>query len=334
LLPQAAQVRRNATHLHARRALDIPQGLARALHQALQVAAVVHVGELVPHFAEGREQGAVAEVVAEGGVHGQAGVDVRGADGEGGLVGPQARDVARGVAAAADQQQGQAEGLGVAHARAVRLDVQVEAAQPVAAQRVGAALQHDGRRPEGRHRGADHVPEQPHVLLVLDPRVQRHVERVVRARVRVRLGPRVRQRARAGEEFLRVVLVKGERHDPVRRPEGLLDPVAVVHVDVDVQHARVRVQQLQDRQHDVVDVAEARRFVLFRVVQPARPVYCDLRLLRRQFARRVQRAARVERAVAVQPVEDGAVVAEVVLRRRLEEGGVRGVEGRYAGGLG
>jgi hypothetical protein len=46
----------------------------------------------------------------------------------------------------------------------------------------------------------------------------------------------------------------------------------VVHVDVDVQHTRVKSQELQDGQHYVVDVAEARRLVGLCVMQPTRPV--------------------------------------------------------------
>ena len=41
-----------------------------------------------------------------------------------------------------------------------------------------------------------------------------------------------------------------------------LHPVAVVNVDVDVEHARVVLEQLKDGQHDVVHVAEPRRFRL------------------------------------------------------------------------
>jgi hypothetical protein len=68
--------------------------------------------------------------------------------------------------------------------------------------------------------------------------------------------------------------VEGGAHDAVGSVECLLDAVAVVDVDVDVEHARVRAEELEDRQDDVVDVAEARGLALFRVVQPAGPVYC------------------------------------------------------------
>jgi len=43
----------------------------------------------------------------------------------------------------------------------------------------------------------------------------------------------------------------------------------VVHVDVDVEHALVFLQQLEDGQHAVVHVAETRCFLSLRVVQAA-----------------------------------------------------------------
>lgn len=72
------------------------------------------------------------------------------------------------------------------------------------------------------------------------------------------------------------VLMEGHGHHPIRGVEGLLDAVAVVHVDVHVQHALVVLQQLQDPEHDVVHVAEARRFGLLGVVEAAAPVDADL----------------------------------------------------------
>ena len=51
-------------------------------------------------------------------------------------------------------------------------------------------------------------------------------------------------------------LMERHGHDPVGRVEGLLDSVAVVDVDVDVEDASVKFQQLQNAQHDVVHVAE------------------------------------------------------------------------------
>lgn len=65
-------------------------------------------------------------------------------------------------------------------------------------------------------------------------------------------------------------------HLPVRQVECLLHTVPVVHVDVDVQHPRVVLEELEDGEHEVVDVAEARGLALLGVVQAARPVDGDV----------------------------------------------------------
>jgi hypothetical protein len=72
--------------------------------------------------------------------------------------------------------------------------------------------------------------------------------------------------------------VERDGHDAVCCVERLLDAVAVVDVNVDVQHARVALQQLEDRKHNVVGVAEPARLALLRVVQAAGPVDRNVRL--------------------------------------------------------
>lgn len=56
------------------------------------------------------------------------------------------------------------------------------------------------------------------------------------------------------------VLVEGDGHDPIGRVKGLLHPVPVVNVNVNVQDARMIFQQLQDGQVNVVDVAKTGSF--------------------------------------------------------------------------
>lgn len=66
----------------------------------------------------------------------------------------------------------------------------------------------------------------------------------------------------AGAGKVLPVLVKGHGHDAVRGVEGLLHSVAVMDVNVDVEHALVVLEQLQNGQHDVIHVAKSRRFAL------------------------------------------------------------------------
>lgn len=76
------------------------------------------------------------------------------------------------------------------------------------------------------------------VRSVVHPVLQRHVQRVILAIARPDIldvpGPR--------KEI--AVLMEGHRHDPIRQVKRLFHPVAVVNVDVDVQDARVELQEL------------------------------------------------------------------------------------------
>jgi len=63
--------------------------------------------------------------------------------------------------------------------------------------------------------------------------------------------------------------VQRKRRHPAIANESTLDTVAVVRVDVHVQHPQPLPAQTQDRQHRVVDVAETARGIRVRVVHAA-----------------------------------------------------------------
>ncbi len=249
---------------------------------------VAVMARLVHALLERREQGVVNEVLTPGRVVRDHLGDLRiSPDGDGCLVGPGSGHVARRIPAPAEQDHGQAQALAVPHTRAVALHPQVEAPEAIAGQRVGAALQGDGGRPVALVDGANDVLEEGLVLFVRDAVLQRHVDGVVGPRVVLVLGAVVLEPARAGKELVRLVLVERDRHDAVGGEEGLLDAVAVMDVNINVQHARVDAQQLQDGEHNVVDVAEARRLGPFGVMQPAAPGNGDVRLVTADLARGV-----------------------------------------------
>ena len=84
----------------------------------------------------------------------------------------------------------------------------------------------------------------------------------------------------------------------------------MVDVDVDVQHPRVVLEQLEDGQHDVVDVAEAGGLALLGVVQPPRPVDDDVVLPSVEPPGAGDAAAGVDLAELVQARENRAVLAD------------------------
>ena len=62
-------------------------------------------------------------------------------------------------------------------------------------------------------------------------------------------------------------------HDAVGVVEGLLDPVSVVDVDIEVEHSVVEGEELHYAEDDIVDVAESTGLAHLCMVVPSRPVY-------------------------------------------------------------
>jgi len=56
----------------------------------------------------------------------------------------------------------------------------------------------------------------------------------------------------AGEKI--PVFVKGDGHDSIGAVESFLDAIAVVDVNVDVEHAGVVLEQLEDSENDVLKI--------------------------------------------------------------------------------
>ena len=101
--------------------------------------------------------------------------------------------------------------------------------------------------------------------------------------------------------------MKRHCHDPVREIEGLLHAVPVMDVNVYVEDPGVVLEQLEDGDHDVIDVTEAASLELLGVVESARPVDGDVTLLSAQLLRGLQGGASVARTELVQALENGAV---------------------------
>ncbi|BAT13076.1 Os11g0201000, partial [Oryza sativa Japonica Group] len=191
------------------------------------------------------------------------------ADGDRRLVAPRGCDVVDGVAAAADEEQRQVEPAEEADALRVAPHRQLHAAEAVAGERVGAALQHDGLRLEHLHGLAHDRLEQRVVHVGADAGVQGHVHAVVLAGAGADFvdGAGAREEVLVGRDF--AVPVERQRHDPVGVQEGVLHAVAVVRVDVDVDDSPEGAEELVDGEHDVVDVAEAGGLAGGRVVHAA-----------------------------------------------------------------
>lgn len=68
----------------------------------------------------------------------------------------------------------------------------------------------------------------------------------------------LKQSSSSREEVL-AVLVERDSHASIGQVEGFLNTITVMHVDVQIQHPWIHLQQLQDSQHYVIHVAKATR---------------------------------------------------------------------------
>ena len=102
--------------------------------------------------------------------------------------------------------------------------------------------------------------------------------------------------------------MKAHGHDPIRREKGLLDAVAMVHVDVDVEDALVVLQELEDGEHNIINVAEPLGLLLLGVVQPSRKVDAQVATAVVEFDGGVDGAAARDLGKLEEAGEPGAVV--------------------------
>ncbi len=121
----------------------------------------------------------------------------------------------------------------------------------------------------------------------------------------------VTQLTRSREEF--AVLVERTSHDPIGGVESFFDTVAVMNVDIDVQHTRVVSQQFENAEYDIVDVAKPTGFTLLCVMQPTCPVDRNIAFVPTQPSRTFHTSTGTDRTVLEQAIKDGAVVANVEL---------------------
>ena len=188
-------------------------------------------------------------------------------DAQASLVGPAPGHVLDRVAATSENQQGQAPTLDEANTLAVPPNRRVVSTKLVASQAICATLQDYRVRTvvfsHFRHNRAENVFK----LLVIDERLERHIQREVFPFS----AADIHQVARAREESLAEPM-EADSHDTVSRIKGFLNAITMMHINVDVEDAVVVLEQLKYGDNDVVHKAEAASLFFFGVMQAACPV--------------------------------------------------------------
>lgn len=234
------------------------------------------------------------------------------ADAEARLVSPCFGNVPCGVASASQNKKRQVEFLDKGYAGTVAFDTDVEAAKSISSERVCAALENNGSWLVGSHTGSHDIFKELDVLVVLYAIMKRHIEGMVCTRTRVVDRSRIIQRASTREEDCSFVFMEGECHDAVCGPESLLDTIAVMDVNINVEYAWMVKEELEYGKNDVIDVAKARCSSLLSVMQSAGPVNCNVGLMVGELTSSVKRRSSVGRAVLVEAIEYGAVISSII----------------------
>mmetsp|Transcript_4330 Transcript_4330/g.13090 ORF Transcript_4330/g.13090 Transcript_4330/m.13090 type:complete len:341 (+) Transcript_4330:459-1481(+) len=181
---------------------------------------------------------------------------------------------------------------------------EIEIAQPVSSERIRATLQNHSRGPEHLH----DLPNDglKHLLVghVGNSVLERKIDGVILARP----GTLVPYVARPREKHV-TKFVKGHGHDAISDVECLLHSVAVVNINVDVQNPRKVLEELQNRKHDIVDVAESRGLRLLRVMKSTGPVDRYVCGARHELAHAVNRAGGILLAELVQAIKERTVAS-------------------------
>lgn len=73
--------------------------------------------------------------------------------------------------------------------------------------------------------------------------------------------------------------MKTDGHDPIGEIKRFLHSITMMNIDVDIQHARVILQELQDAYHNVIYVAKSWRLKFLRMMKSTTPVYTNITLI-------------------------------------------------------
>mmetsp|Transcript_26101 Transcript_26101/g.51223 ORF Transcript_26101/g.51223 Transcript_26101/m.51223 type:complete len:312 (-) Transcript_26101:411-1346(-) len=220
------------------------------------------------------------------------------------LEGPAPGHISDSVPPPSEDQKGNPKGPAEGETLSVTTDRQVETTKAVTCQRICPTLQDDGFWSKFLHTRPDYRFEETQKRGVVHAVIQRQIQRVVLSNPvpHIRKVPCPRKEV---PEF-----VQRESQYPVCTVEGLLHPVTMVDVDVDVHHPGVVFQELQDAQDNVVEIAEPGGLTLLGMVQTPRPVYGDVCVSPVQEIRSVDRGPRTRSLKFKQALKNRTVVTD------------------------
>lgn len=162
-----------------------------------------------------------------------------------GFEGPSTCHISHRITTTAENHGGQVKALHKVHTVRVAPHTEVEASETVARKTVATTLQDHRFGSVPFHNALNNGLKDALVGDVINAIAEREVDGIVLALTHSDIA----QLTRTWEVL--AVLVEGHRHHTVSRVECLLNTISVVDININVEHALLESQQLQDTQNDV-----------------------------------------------------------------------------------
>ena len=138
--------------------------------------------------------------------------------------------------------------------------------------------------------------------IIWDARLERNIERVVFAFVLANFI----NIASAREEIL-PILMKRNRHDPVREEESFLNSISMMDINVKVKDSRVNLQQLQNTNNNIIYIAKSTCLRFFCMMKPACPINGNISVSIENQTCSIYWGSSRNLADIIQPIKRGAV---------------------------
>jgi hypothetical protein len=61
--------------------------------------------------------------------------------------------------------------------------------------------------------------------------------------------------------------MKGNRHNPIRQIKSLLNPIPMMHINININNPWINQQQLKYSQHNIINIAKTTRLSLLSMMQ-------------------------------------------------------------------
>ena len=182
---------------------------------------------------------------------------------------------------------------------------QVEETDTITAEGVSPALEHDSLRLEPLHDTLHDWLKCQLIRCIINPIIHREVHCIVLTC----FGADILQAACTREEVS--IFVEGDSQDAISCQEGLLNTIAMMTIDVDIEYALVCLEELKNTKDAIIDVAKATRFKLLCVVKSSSPIHSDVRLALCEFSTSKECPSCVSLAILIHVVKHWAVTGRV-----------------------